>query len=114
MDQNNKTTGNYSIVSGGRNNTISNNIYSTISGGYCNTITSDCSGILGGDNNYLCNTNSFIIGKSINTNRDNTTFINNLTITQLPTYVDNSAALGGGLNVGDVYRTSTGDLKIVY
>ena len=29
-------------------------------------------------------------------------------------YADNAAAKTGGLVDGDVYRTSTGDLKIVY
>jgi len=31
-----------------------------------------------------------------------------------PVYADNAAAKTGGLVDGDVYRTSTGDLKIVY
>lgn len=38
----------------------------------------------------------------------------NLLPDQLPVYADNSAAKAGGLSDGDVYRTSTGDLKIVY
>lgn len=38
----------------------------------------------------------------------------NLLPDQLPVYADNSAAKTGGLEDGDVYRTSTGDLKIVY
>jgi hypothetical protein len=32
----------------------------------------------------------------------------------LPVYSDNAAALASGLVAGDMYRTSTGDLKIVY
>jgi hypothetical protein len=32
----------------------------------------------------------------------------------LPVYADNAAALAGGLVAGDMYRTATGDLKIVY
>jgi hypothetical protein len=32
----------------------------------------------------------------------------------LPIYPDNAAAITGGLNVGQMYRTATGDLKIVY
>jgi len=32
----------------------------------------------------------------------------------MPVYADNAAALSGGLVVGTQYRTSTGDLKIVY
>jgi hypothetical protein len=34
--------------------------------------------------------------------------------TNLPVYNDNTAALAGGLQAGQLYRTSTGDLKIVY
>jgi hypothetical protein len=34
--------------------------------------------------------------------------------TDLPVYSDNAAALAGGLTTGQLYRTSTGDLKIVY
>ena len=32
----------------------------------------------------------------------------------LPVYADNAAALAGGLAAGQMYRTATGDLKIVY
>jgi hypothetical protein len=32
----------------------------------------------------------------------------------LPVYADNAAALAGGLVAGEMYRTATGDLKIVY
>ncbi len=32
----------------------------------------------------------------------------------LPVFADNAAALAGGLVAGDMYRTATGDLKIVY
>lgn len=35
-------------------------------------------------------------------------------ISNTPTYADNTAALAGGLVVGDVYRTSTGVLMITY
>lgn len=36
-----------------------------------------------------------------------------LTLTGLPTYADNAAALAGGLIAGDVYKTATGELRIV-
>jgi hypothetical protein len=36
-----------------------------------------------------------------------------LTLTNLPVYADNAAALAGNQAVGDVYRTSTGELRIV-
>ena len=36
-----------------------------------------------------------------------------ITLTALPVYANNAAALAGGLGVDDVYRTSTGELRIV-
>ena len=36
-----------------------------------------------------------------------------LRLTDLPVYANNAAALAGGLAVSDVYRTSTGELRIV-
>jgi len=36
-----------------------------------------------------------------------------LRLTALPVYADNAAALAGGLIEGDVYKTSTGELRIV-
>jgi hypothetical protein len=37
-----------------------------------------------------------------------------INIAQTPTYADNAAAKSGGLTAGDIYRTSTGVLMIVY
>jgi hypothetical protein len=36
-----------------------------------------------------------------------------LRLTALPVYANNAAALAGGLIEGDVYKTSTGELRIV-
>ena len=36
-----------------------------------------------------------------------------LRLTALPVYADNAAALAGGLVADDVYKTSTGELRIV-
>jgi hypothetical protein len=36
-----------------------------------------------------------------------------ITLTNLPVFADNAAALAGGLADGDVYRTATGELRIV-
>lgn len=36
-----------------------------------------------------------------------------LRLTALPTFANNAAALAGGLVVDDVYKTSTGELRIV-
>ena len=38
----------------------------------------------------------------------------NISITGLPTYADNTAALAGGLIAGDFYRTSAGALMVAY
>ena len=36
-----------------------------------------------------------------------------LRLTALPIYANNAAALAGGLIAGDVYKTATGELRIV-
>ena len=36
-----------------------------------------------------------------------------LRLLNLPVYADNAAAIAGGLAVNDVYKTSTGELRIV-
>lgn len=36
-----------------------------------------------------------------------------LRLTALPIYANNAAAVAGGLIAGDVYKTSTGELRIV-
>ena len=36
-----------------------------------------------------------------------------LRLLNLPLYADNAAAIAGGLAVNDVYKTSTGELRIV-
>jgi hypothetical protein len=36
-----------------------------------------------------------------------------VSLTNLPTYANNSLAVSGGLSVGDLYKTSGGDIKIV-
>jgi len=36
-----------------------------------------------------------------------------LQLTTLPIYANNAAAIAGGLTVGDIYKTSTGELRIV-
>ena len=36
-----------------------------------------------------------------------------VSLANLPTYANNSAAVTGGLSVGNLYKTSGGDIKIV-
>jgi hypothetical protein len=98
----NSASGIGTTIGGGKLNT-SSGLYSTIGGGYCNTVRSIKSFIGGGYNNYIKtsatdsailggynnNTDSycstFIIGNNITANRVNTTFVNNLSIMQIPT-----------------------------
>ena len=42
-----------------------------------------------------------------------TAVFNTLNLLNLPTYADNDAALTGGLSVNDVYKTASGELRIV-
>lgn len=42
-----------------------------------------------------------------------TAVFNTLNLLNLPTYADNDAAVTGGLSVNDVYKTATGELRIV-
>jgi hypothetical protein len=92
-------------VSGGRNNIASGCSSSTIGGGNSNTASGIYSGILGGENNNATCNCSMIIGNNITSNRLNTTFVNNLSIMNIPT----SSA---GLPAGSVWNDG-GTLKIV-
>lgn len=42
-----------------------------------------------------------------------TAVFNTLNLLNLPTHADNAAAISGGLETNDVYKTSTGELRIV-
>jgi hypothetical protein len=46
-------------------------------------------------------------------NNPGETQFSRIALTALPVYANNAAALAGGLSVSDVYRTSTGELRIV-
>ena len=96
-----------SVIVGGRDNTISPYCHSGnfIGGGCGNSITTDLSGIVGGASNSVVNTLSFVVGNGITTNRDLTTFVNNLSIVDIP-------SSSKGLPPGSVY-VDGGFLKIV-
>ncbi len=88
-----------SVILGGRSNTISQYNGSLDYGGF----------IAGGCNNKITQFNqcAFVLGSNITTNRSCTTFVNNLSIMNIPT----SAT---GLPSGSIYReTATNYLKIV-
>ena len=89
-----------STVGGGCGNTASGTS-STIGGGSCNTASGNYSAILGGASNT---TNScacaFIVGNNITADRVCTTFVNNLSIKNIPT-------ASAGLPSGSVWRNGT-------
>jgi len=47
------------------------------------------------------------------TNNPGDAIFTTLKLTALPIYANNAAALAGGLIAGDVYKTATGELRIV-
>jgi hypothetical protein len=97
-----------SIIVGGFANKITPGTFSGnfIGGGSGNCITGDDSGILGGVENEVVNNCTFIIGSGITTNRNLTTFVNNLSIVDIPTS-------DAGLPEGSVWHCGDGILRIV-
>ncbi len=51
--------------------------------------------------------------EGLTTFNDGVTATSTFRLTGLSTFADNAAALGGGLVVNDVYKTATGELRIV-
>jgi hypothetical protein len=82
----NTVTSACSSILGGRNNSVGST-FSLISGGCCNVAcSSGCrTGILGGHFNRTVNNDSFVVGSCIITDRVCTTFVNNLSIMNIPT-----------------------------
>jgi hypothetical protein len=91
-------------VSGGKCNTSSGS-YSAVSGGRSNKTNNQYGGVLGGSGNTVSHDCSFIVGNGLTTDRVCSTFVNNLSIKNVPT----SSA---GLPSGSVYSDSC-ILKIV-
>jgi hypothetical protein len=92
----NITSGTYSAVTGGSNNTASG-YYSAILAGAGNTASGQYSAVLAGLSNIASCARSYIVGSNITSDRICTTFVNNLSIKNIPT----SSA---GLPSGSVYR----------
>ena len=96
----------FSSILGGKYNTASCN-GATIGGGYCNNASGSYSSILGGQNNYICGySNSHIIGSNIYADRIDTTFVNNLSIKNIPTS-------DAGLPSGALWKDGANRLNIV-
>lgn len=68
----------------------------------------------GGGKTVINNTSNTVVLSTVSTAR--LTVKNNgiINLSNTPTYADNAAALAGGLVAGDIYRTSTGQLMIVF
>ena len=99
---NNNALGGGDVIGGGISNTTDSAVYlNTIGGGYGNTTYGfvgggqfncisaaagfDASAILGGSGNTMNHGCSMIVGQGITSNRINTTFVNNLSIMNIPT-----------------------------
>jgi len=104
----NEATACAATIVGGRNNRA----YSTDSfiGAGCNNkvYTGHSSSILGGVNNKICHSKSFIIGSNMTTNADCTTFVNNLS-SQYNLYSNNLTA---SCNVNIVGKTTVGKITL--
>lgn len=72
-----------SVIIGGNANTISGR-NSIIGSGGGNDIDSDNSTIIGGTNNSTKYSNTHLIGSNIEANREDATFVENLSITNIP------------------------------
>jgi hypothetical protein len=82
----NVISGAFSGILGGNYNAIAS-CYSIIGGGCNNTVCNSIarSGIVGGHFNAATCNDAFIVGSCITTNRACTTFVNNLSIIDIPT-----------------------------
>jgi len=102
----NYTKSTHSFIGGGRLNQ-SLGPFSVIVGGVCNSTPECSSGILGGRCNCSTCSDSFIVGSNITTDRTCTTFVNNISIKNIPT-------ASAGLPSGSVWRcTADNTLRIV-
>lgn len=86
-DSTGSTTDYNSVVVSGTNNTVGSTCLSAILSGDNNTINADNSSILGGSSNIIGSAyaKSFVAGSNITVDRACTTFVNNLSIKNIPT-----------------------------
>ncbi len=78
------------------------------------SIASGNTSFVHGSNSIAGGNGTIVLGDDITGTTANRLYINSLDIKTLSTYADNAAATVGGLTVGTVYKTPTGDLKIRY
>jgi len=77
----NTASGDSSFIGSGQDNTASGGS-SFIGSGQNNIASGNRSGILGGSNNTVSHADSFIIGNGLTSSASNTTFVNNLNVTE--------------------------------
>jgi len=83
--ESNTTANKYTVINGGKGNTVDAD-FGVVGGGNANIVNGTLSSVLGGEHNNIDkHTNSHIIGSNIVADRDDTTFVENLSITKLPT-----------------------------
>jgi len=83
--ESNTTANKYTVINGGKGNTVDAD-FGIVNGGNANNVNGAFSSVLAGENNHInTHTNSHIIGSNIVADRDDTTFIENLSILKLPT-----------------------------
>jgi hypothetical protein len=68
--------------------------------------------VLGTDVSDLLATKNFILSDIITLATTTGQFVTKVGVT-LPTYANNAAAISGGLAVNSIYKTSTGEVRIV-
>ena len=97
----------FSSIGGGQQNSICGGFANSsfIGGGQSNNITSAFAGVLSGVNNRVIHCYSMVVGTNITTDRICTTFVNNLSIMNIP-------LSSAGLPAGSVWNDG-GTLKIV-
>jgi|GEM_PF-5529302 len=113
------TTGSGNIIIGnplnvGGSNKITTGSNNTIIGGSQNLPVANPSNyvVIGtGNSNYTASSG---VNRIIIDDTGKTQLLGALKIATVPVYADNAAALAGNLIAGDVYRTSTGQIMIVY
>ena len=83
--ESNTTANKFTVINGGKGNTVDAD-FGVVGGGNANNVNGAFSSVLAGEHNNIdAHTNSHIIGSNIVADRDDTTFIENLSITNLPT-----------------------------
>ena len=102
--------GNQSHAEGNGTQAIGDNSHA----GGTSCISSGATSFVHGDSSIALAANTIVLGANITGATANTTYLDRLNIKTLGVYSGNTAAISAGLEVGTVYRTSTGQLMVRY